>query len=302
MMNRSRTLWVTMVCVHVGLFAGSGACSGQVAAGPASTAAQARHPFYAFCFDIHDAQQRDLEQQAAMLKQLGYDGAGHVGLEALTERLESLDRADLRLFVAGITVNLTQPPNEPLAQLKHALPLLRNRQAVLYVVLTGYPPGDARGEEPAVTTLRTMADLAAQADVRLGLYPHTSDWVAQFAHAVSVANQVDRPNCGVIFNLCHFLRNEEADTLPAVLRAAQPRLVGVTLNGADLAGKNDADWGRLIQPLYRGSFDMRGLLRELKQINYRGPIGLMCYGITGDATDHLARSIAHWHELRAELE
>ena len=31
----------------------------------------------------HDAQKRDLEQQAAMLKQLGFDGAGHVGLDAL---------------------------------------------------------------------------------------------------------------------------------------------------------------------------------------------------------------------------
>ncbi len=59
--------------------------------------------------------------------------------------------------------------------------------------------------------------------------------------------------------------------------------MAVTINGADLAGKSDSDWQRLIQPLDRGSFDVQGVLRELKQLDYRGPIGLMCYGITGDS-------------------
>ena len=117
-----------------------------------------------------------------------------------------------------------------------------------------------------------------------------------------VANKVDRPNCGVIFNLCHFLRNEDADTMAAVLRAARPRLMAVTINGADLAGKNDPDWQRLIQPLDRGSFDVPSVLRELKQLDYRGPIGLMCYGVGGDAQDHLARSIARWREIRGALD
>jgi len=178
----------------------------------------------------------------------------------------------------------------------------KDRDDLVYVVLTGYPPRDARGEEPGIKTLRALADLAAPGKVRLGLYPHTSDWVARFDHAVSVANKVDRPNCGVIFNLCHFLRNEDPSTMAAVLRSAQPRLMAVTINGADLAGKSDQDWQRLIQPLDCGSFDVRGVLRELKQLDYRGPIGLMCYGIPGDAETHLARSIARWREMRGELE
>lgn len=33
-------------------------------------------PFYAFCYDIHDTQKRDLAQQAVMLKQVGFDGQG----------------------------------------------------------------------------------------------------------------------------------------------------------------------------------------------------------------------------------
>ena len=101
------------------------------------------------------------------------------GLDALAQRIESLDRVGLRLFLAGIVVDLTKAPDEPLNQLKNALPLLKDRDALVYVVLTGYPSMDARGEEPGVQTLRALADLAAQGKVRIGLYPHTSDWVAR---------------------------------------------------------------------------------------------------------------------------
>ena len=36
--------------------------------------------FFAFCIDTHDTKKRTLEQQAAMLKELGYDGVGHFWL------------------------------------------------------------------------------------------------------------------------------------------------------------------------------------------------------------------------------
>jgi hypothetical protein len=44
------------------------------------------------------------------------------------------------------------------------------------------------------------------------------------------------------------------------------------------------------------------LLKTLKQLGYRGPIGLQCYGIGGDAREHLARSMAAWRKLRVNLE
>ena len=56
----------------------------------------------------------------------------------------------------------------------------------------------------------------------------------------------------------------------------------------------------LIQPLDQGDFDNRQLLATLREIGYRGPIGLMCYGIPGDARDHLARSMAAWKQMKAE--
>lgn len=264
-------------------------------AGP-SSADNGPRPLYAFCYDIHDTQQRDLAQQAAMLKQVGFDGAGHVGLDNIAQRLETLDREGLQLSLAGTSVNLTKP-DEAIAQYKAAIPLLKGRNTLLYVVLTGYPTQAPEGEALAIRVLREIADLAAKQNLKVGLYPHTGDWVARADHATAVVTKVNRPNCGIIFNLCHFLRNEEPDTMQAVLRAAGPHVVGVTLNGADLAGRGDADWSRLIQPLDRGNYDMRSLLATLDEIHYEGAIGVMCYGIADDAQSHLTRSIAQWRSL-----
>lgn len=42
-----------------------------------------------------------------------------------------------------------------------------------------------------------------------------------------------------------------------------------------------------------------GFLKVLRGLGYKGPVGLQCYGLPGDARDHLTRSIAAWRKLPA---
>jgi len=104
-----------------------------------------------------------------------------------------------------------------------------------------------------------------------------------------------------MFNLCHWLKVDEEKNLEPLLKLAMPRLFVVTINGADSGAGRPAGWDRLIQPLDRGSFDLHGFVKTLKRLGYAGPIGLQCYGIRGDAREHLARSMAAWRELSAKL-
>lgn len=254
--------------------------------------------FFAFCFDTHDAIDRDYAEQAGLLKELGFSGAGHVELVDINQRVKTLDEVQLRLFLAGLPLDLSKEIGPQRQVLETALPVLKNRDVILYVVLRGLPTGDSQGMQPAVSALRELSDQVAPYGVRLGIYPHTNDWVATVPQAVQVAQRVGRPNCGIIFNLCHFLRNEPPESLDRVLELARPHLFAITINGADLDGTGDPDWHRLIQPLDRGSFDIKKLLNKLKDLNYTGPIGLMCYGIGGDARDHLTRSMAAWRKLQ----
>jgi len=265
------------------------------------SANQPRNPLFAFCMDTHDAKKRTLAEQAEMLAELGFDGAGHVGLENVAERVRTLDEAGLKLFLMGLRVNLAAEDRPYLAQVKEVLPTVKGRNVAMYVTLVGMKPGDPAGEPVAVPRLRELADLVRASGVHVVLYPHTGDWLVRVNHAVRLAEKVDRPNLGVIFNLCHFLRNEDPDTLDAVLQSARPHLFLVSINGAEPEAKSEPGWAKLIQPLDQGTLDIYALLKTLDRLEYAGPVALMCYGIGGDARDHLARSMAEWRRLQDRL-
>ena len=73
-----------------------------------------------------------------------------------------------------------------------------------------------------------------------------------------MADKVDRPNVGVMFNLCHWLRVSKDRDYKPLLAEAMPRLWAVSINGADEFDEQPG-WAHYIQPLGRGSFDYADL-------------------------------------------
>ncbi|MHB9007978.1 MAG: TIM barrel protein [Limisphaerales bacterium] len=260
------------------------------------TAAASTNAFFPFCIDWHDAKKRSFEEQAAMLKELGYAGVGHVWLDQVAERLKTLDEAGLKLFQITMTVDVTPGKAAYDPRFKEVLALVKGRRVQFDLLLNGRPPSDPSVDPHAVEILREMSDLANDSGAQLLLYPHQSSWVERIEDAVRVAEKVDRPNVGVMFNLCHWLRVDPQRDYRPLLQQALPRLWAVSINGADEFDPQPG-WDRYIQPLDRGNFDVATFLRTLHDLGYRGPIGLQCYGIGGDARDHLARSMAAWRDL-----
>jgi sugar phosphate isomerase/epimerase len=242
--------------------------------------------------DTHDSQHRTLEQQAQLLKELGYDGAGHLWLDQVKERLATLDAAGLKLFQIYLRVSIA-PGAEPFdPRLKDALPLLKGRDTMLALLISGLKPSDTAGDTRAVALVREIADMAQATGTRVALYPHSGDWLERVEDGLRIVRKAERANVGVMFNLCHWLKVDDERNLKPLLTAAMPHLFAVSINGADHADAIHAGTGNWIQPLDAGSFDLRALLKILTELGYQGPIGLQCYGIPGDARDHLARSIA----------
>lgn len=274
---------------------------GVVGASAMAAAPEPSNPFFALCMDTHDAKRRTPEQQAVLLKELGYDGLAHLWLGGVPERLKSLDAHGLKLFQIYVRVNIApgKTPYDP--RLKQVLPLLKGRGTTLGLLMGGGKPSDPAGDPRAVEILREIADLAAPHGVRIALYPHVGDCVERVEDAIRIAKKVDRPNAGAMFNLCHWLKAGGGDDAAAILKAALPHLFVVTINGADKGLGRSGGWNRLIRPLDAGTFDLFALLATLRRLGYRGPIGLQCYGLGGDARDHLARSIAAWKKLQARL-
>jgi len=279
--------------------AGHIAQAGEPPAAKQSAAAWAPE-FYGFCVQTHDARRRSMAQQAEMLSRLGFDGVGYpLWLdENLDKNLAILDKARLKVYLLYITVNLApgKPPYDP--RVSRAMAKLKGRPVTISVLLRGFPPGDPRGEEPAVKILRQLGDLAAKNGLRVSIYHHTGDWTASLIHALQVVRKTNHPQVGANFNLCHWLKIDGQKDYRPVLRENAEKIFAVTINGAKLGSKT---WTNgLIQPLDRGDFDNRRLLATLREIGYRGPVGLMCFGIPGDAQEHLQQSIKLWNTWEAE--
>jgi sugar phosphate isomerase/epimerase len=251
--------------------------------------------FFPFCIDWHDAKKRSFEEQAQMLKELGYPGVGHIWLDKVAERLKTLDDAGLKLFQITMVVEVgtNKPAYDP--RFKDVLALVKGRQVQFDLLVNGMKPSDPSVDSHAVAILREMSDLARDSGAQLLLYPHQGSWVERIEDSIRVADKVDRPNVGVMFNLCHWLRVDQQRDYKPLLKKAMPRLWAVSINGADEFDEKPG-WDRYIQPLGKGNFDVGAFLQTLGELGYTGPIGLQCYGIGGDTREHLARSMATWRQ------
>ena len=249
---------------------------------------------YGFCMDLPKVPNPSIPDQAKLLKELGFSGAGYplwFG-EELDKSLRTLDEAGLRLYLVYMTVNLDpeNPAYDP--RVRESLAKLKGRPVTVSVLFRGFPPGDPKGMERAVTILRELGDLAAKSNLNISIYHHLNDWTGSLLFALEVVKKTDHPNVGANFNLCHWLKVDGDTDYQSVLQENADRIFAVTINGA----QTDASaWtGGLIQPLDRGDFDNRELLGVLHEIGYEGPVGLMCYGIPDDTREHLGRSMTTW--------
>ena len=202
---------------------------------------QKAYPFFPFCIDWHDAKKRSFEQQAEMLKSLGYDGVGHIFLDGVAERLKTLDAAGLKLYQITMTVDVAPGKQAYDPRFKDVLALVKGRSMQFALLINGGKPSDPSVDPHAVKILREMSDLARDSGAQLLLYPHQGCWIERIEDSIRVADKVDRPNVGVMFNLCHWLRVDKQRDYKPLLKQAMPRLWAVSINGADhiLAGMFD---------------------------------------------------------------
>jgi len=290
------------VAVAVGMLAlAGGSRAAEGTAGEGSQAAWAP-PFYAFCVEagVPNVKPRPLPEQAKMLRDFGFDGAGYslwFGDE-LDKNLKVFDGAGLKVYMFHTSINLKNPDQPYDPRVIDAIAGLKGRPATLCVLLVGLPAGDPNGMDTAVKALRELGDAAAKAGIRISIYNHVNNWTESIPFVLEVVKKTDHPSVGANFNLCHWLKVDGAKDYRPLLRENAAKIFAVTICGAQPDAKT---WTNgLIQPLDQGSFDNRELLGVLRAAGYRGPIGLMCYGIPGDPADYLARSMRVWKGWKAE--
>ena len=237
-------------------------------------------------------------QQAQTLKELDYEGIGYnyTSPGDVDVWLQELQSRELKLF--SLYMHAFPEKKDPyMPGMKEAIRKLKGTETVIWLTLR---ETRVKGDYDAqcVQIVSEVADMAKDAGLSVVLYGHKGFYVATVEDCLRIAGKVNRPNVGVTFNLCHELMAGNGDRMEEIVRKAAPRLMLVTINGADKDGKPDG----YIQTLGKGTFDVAGFLRILHAVGYRGPIGLQSYNLKGDIRANLSRSMAAWKRMTATTE
>lgn len=257
---------------------------------------------YAYCveFGVPGLTPRPPADIARVLHEVGFDGGGYPVLTgpALAETLRAADDAGLQVYLLQTAVQVGPKATAPYdPAVLPAIRSLKGRPVTVVVTVEGLKPGDPAGMEPAVKAFREMGEAAAEAGVRISAYNHLNSWNESIPVNIELVKKVNHPNVGYNFNVCHWLKVEGNKDYRPLLRANADKLFCVTICGAQIGA--EAWINGLIQPLDKGDFDNRAVLTTLKEIGYKGPVGVMCYGISGDTREYLQRSMKKWKEWTA---
>lgn len=245
-----------------------------------------------FAFDNGLRQTDGLEEKAALLAQLGYDGiAWRPGKTAAM--LAALDRHELKMFATYVTLSADEEACRVPPGVVREIHALKGRETIVWLTIGGKSTRD----DVVVEGIQRVCDVAEENGLRVALYPHNGYYTDTTAKALELAQKARRPNLGVSFNLCHFLKQNDASQLEETLRAAADQLLLVSINGADGGETRRMGWDRLIRPLGEGSYDVAQVLHVLDAIGYTGPVGLQCFNVKGDDRNKLRQSKEAWRSL-----
>jgi len=284
----------------------------ELLASPASP-----NPFFAPFFAMDTAMVKTFgalldQSDLQLLMQLGYSGVAPIA--SSPETWNHLVRSDLswctqfhlRLYAvySSIKVGSAGAVTDP--GIAANLPALKDTATTIWLPVTSteFKPSDLAADRLIVPAVRQIADLAARNGCFVALYPHFESVIERVDDAIRIARQCERPNVGVTFNLCHWLRTAGPQNGPenaaAQIKRALPVLSQVTINGANRDGSS---WQELIQPLDQGTFNVKSFLKQLRDAGYHGPIGLQGYDVAKtfhlEPKENLQRSMAAWKAMNA---
>ncbi len=231
----------------------------------------------------------EMNKQVEQLHKFGFDGIGSMSEGGAIEKLDAYAKAKVKVFsvYGGGTVTETGYVFDRV-NYQAIIEKLKNTDTVLEFYIKG-PRGDNKAAHTqAVMMMQELADMAKPAGLKVVLYPHSGQFVvATITEAVEIAKLTKRDNVGVMFNLCHFLKEQPKANLRNELENAVPYLWAVSVSGASQGGSS---WGELIRPLGEGDYDLAPLFEILKKIRFKGNVGLQCYALKGEPESYLSVS------------
>jgi sugar phosphate isomerase/epimerase len=256
-----------------------------------------------------------LEARCAMLAELGYASTNlTLWSETAWRDLEDLSATarEHGLDVASINVTVDISASLHDSATTRVLDLIRAAEGLGTIELALVGEDLLPSDDKAALSFMDAAIAAAEgSNSSLSLYPHAGYWLSRPSDAVRICEKLECPSLGVTFSSFHWYAYSPTESLTDSLRAARRHLRLVNTCGSrQVSGQY---FPASIEPVGDGEFDTFAFFGMLHDVGYRGPIGILAYGLGGDAYAYFRRSrdairdveqrlIAHpdWAKLRPD--
>jgi len=237
-----------------------------------------------------------------LLKDIGFDGLEGAGLADFYELRSDLEQVGLHMPTNYVALSFGSKLSKGSASLSEIKEMIKGAEkgSVVYfnVQSEDYKNNKDAGDKLLSVILQDLSDYASNYGVKLCVYPHLSLYCETLEHSLKLAKLVSRNNFGCVINLCHLLKVEGSQGIEQKIKSLMPYLIAVNICGADGGNTQQLGWDRLIQPLGEGSFDTYNFVQTLWDVGYKGPVGLQCYNLKGEATQVLKGSFQTWQEYK----
>ncbi|WP_042245564.1 TIM barrel protein [Jejuia pallidilutea] len=150
---------------------------------------------------------------------------------------------------------------------------------------------------------RVLRDVVAYAEtknVKVSLYPHHYDVIQTAEEAYKLVTKINAPNLDLAVHSCHEIRSGNGDRIEEVLENVKDKLAHVTIAGSDTIVDYTNAWtveNSTIKPLYRGTYDVSRILKQLANQDYKGAVGFINHLIKENPDMYLPKTrevYNHW--------
>lgn len=240
----------------------------------------AQENLLAWCIVPYDAEKRNSEERARMLKELNigmlaYDWRDE-HIPTFDEEWKALNRYGIKL--QGFWMNTDQNPskNKHVQEIFNFLERNNVKTQIWLNINGGAGFNDLSQEEKVASMAETVSYIAKRAAAlgcQVALYNHRG-WYGEPENQLTIIEKLDLPNIGMVYNFHH--AQTQHKRFPEFFPKIVPYLFAV-----NLAGLKSSD-NQNFYPVGEGDVEEE-MIRVVMQSKYNGPIGILNHDTNRDA-------------------
>ncbi|MEN8202581.1 MAG: TIM barrel protein [Bacteroidota bacterium] len=256
----------------------------------------AKENLVAWCIIPFDAKERNPEERALMLKELGisrlaYDYRDR-HIPSFRKEIEVLKQHQIELSAVWLWVD----PENPLSEATIKILETVEETGTSTEFWVGMPDGafeglsDAESLDKAVKAMKAVQESIEKTESNLALYNH-GGWYGEPGNQVRIIEALGSGKVKIVYNFHH--GHHQVSRFEELLDLMLPHLSCININGMNMEGPK-------IIPLGEGEHELE-MLRIIRASGYEGPIGILGHTEGEDIREVLKRNLHGLDNLRSEL-